>query len=211
MYSTSNIKEFYQPEDLRETLISLAALNIILCEEDWLRYHRYTRNWTENVEMAEIDNGAGDHLYILFTPQATVLKGFDHESPLSPYVREGHKLREGIYDNIPSNLLELLKDVSIQMDDATFCIWHEASDRNWKTGNISFDKDEDDGSGFLFGTILDSAEKFKDWADDYFEMDVPLTIVDKIYKGKVISDEMILILNKDCNLGKVKEELSALY
>ncbi|WP_123042562.1 hypothetical protein [Cohnella candidum] len=37
------------------------------------------------------------------------MKGFDHESPLSPYAQDEHRVWPGIYDNVPSELLSLLE------------------------------------------------------------------------------------------------------
>lgn len=56
-----------------------------ICQDEWLRYHSFVQNWDEGVCMAKIDNGAGDHLIILFSADGSIIKGFDHESELSPY------------------------------------------------------------------------------------------------------------------------------
>ncbi|WP_156123804.1 hypothetical protein [Paenibacillus sp. FSL R7-0273] len=47
--------------------------------------------------MAKIDNGAGDHLIILFSGEGCIIKGFDHESGLSPYAQDEYKVWQGIY------------------------------------------------------------------------------------------------------------------
>ncbi|BFH59492.1 hypothetical protein [Paenibacillus azoreducens] len=59
--------------------------------------------------MAKIDNGAGDHLIMLFSVEGSIIKGFDHESQLSPYAQDEHKVWPGIYDNVPSELLSHLE------------------------------------------------------------------------------------------------------
>ncbi len=35
--------------------------------------------------MAGWDNGEGDDLLLLFAPEGALIRGFDHESPMSPY------------------------------------------------------------------------------------------------------------------------------
>ncbi len=45
---------------LRERMRRLAALDLIMCKEDWLCVHHYMPDWSEGVEVGKIDNGAGD-------------------------------------------------------------------------------------------------------------------------------------------------------
>jgi len=210
MNSTFNLEEFSQPTSLKEILISLAALNIVLCSEDWLRYHRYTKNWSENIDLAEIDNGSGDNMYILFTDKGVLIKGFDHESDVSPHARDEFAVWPGIYETLPEHFMKLLNDVSLRKEDVTFCIWREISDTDWKQGNVMFENGEVDGSGYLLSSICNSPEIFKEWADDYFETDLPLDIIESVYNKNKLSDEMILALNKDCEIEKIKHELEKL-
>ncbi|WP_261300549.1 hypothetical protein [Paenibacillus andongensis] len=49
------------PIILKKLMKIQASLNIILCEDEWLRYHRFVQDWDEGVCMAKIDNGAGFH------------------------------------------------------------------------------------------------------------------------------------------------------
>lgn len=58
------------PTMLQKLMKIQASLNIILCQEEWLRYHSYVQDWNEGVSMAKIDNGSGDHLFILFSLKA---------------------------------------------------------------------------------------------------------------------------------------------
>lgn len=67
---------------LHERMRVLAALDIILSEEAWLRVHRYHFNiFQPDMAWGSVDNGAGDHLHVLFAKTGTLIKGFDHESP----------------------------------------------------------------------------------------------------------------------------------
>ncbi|MFF2091219.1 hypothetical protein [Paenibacillus sp. NPDC058174] len=200
-----------EPIILKKLMRVQAALNIILCQDEWLRYHSFVPDWDEGVSMAKIDNGAGDHLLILFSSAGCIIKGFDHESELSPYAQDEHKVWQGIYDDTPKKLLSLLNGDAIEQDDATFCIWREASDTNWHKGKVEVPEGASDGSDFLIGCIYHTPEDFAEFARGYFELSLSLDIVAKIYEDVPITAEMIKMLNPDCDVKEVLQELESLH
>lgn len=64
------------------------------------------------------------------------MKGFDHESELSPYARPEYDVHPGIYDQTPTLLLALLEDEALEKEDVTFCIWRETTDTKWRMGDV---------------------------------------------------------------------------
>ncbi|MDI4645865.1 hypothetical protein [Cohnella hashimotonis] len=199
-----------EPAILKKQLKIQAALNTIVCQEDWLRYHSFDQDWAEDVSMAKIDNGAGDRMYILFSPDGCILKGFDHESELSPYAQDEHRVFDGIYDDVPAQLLSLLDDDAMEKDVVTFCIWRESSESNWRKGKVAITEGESDGSQFLVGCIFQTPEDFVEFAEGYFELSLPLDIVVKIYDGASITGDMIKALNPDRDVKEVLYELKSL-
>lgn len=198
-----------EPESLKKLMIAQAALNTILCETKWLRYHSFVQEWDEGVCMAKINNGAGDHLIMLFSVEGSIIKGFDHESPLSPYAQDEHKVWPGIYDNVPNELLSLLEHEGIEKEDVTFCMWRKNSDSSWQKGKVKMPKGADDGSAFLIGAIYRTPEEFVQFAKDYYELALPVEVVEKVYEGIPITMEMIQILNPDCAAEEVYRELES--
>ena len=209
-FTSKTIEGFYTIEELRKTLLILARLNVILCDDDWLRYHKYNCGWSEKEELAEIDDGSGNNMFILFSENGCVVKGFDHESPISPHAQDVYKVWDGMYEGLPNHFDELISDESIEKEDVTFCFWREYGDSVWSKGEVEFPKGEDDGSGFLLGTIHPNAEKFKDWAEEYYEVDIPLGPLSEVYRNEPITEEIILKINPDGDLETVKRELEAL-
>ncbi|CAI6079345.1 hypothetical protein [Cohnella sp. JJ-181] len=198
------------PIILKKLMKIQAALNIILCREEWLRYHSFVQDGNEGVSLAKIDNGAGDHLILLFSPEGSIIKGFDHESELSPYAQDEHKVLPGIYDDVPKELLALLEDDAMEIDDATFCIWRKNNDANWHKGKVEIPNGENDGSDFLVGCIFHTPEDFVEFAIGYFELSPSLEVVAKIYDEFPITEEMIHHLNPDCDVKEVLQELERL-
>ncbi|WP_419886539.1 hypothetical protein [Paenibacillus sp. B-A-8] len=199
-----------EPEKLKKLLKILSSLNIVLCTEEWLRYHRFVSEFDKNVSLASIDNGSGDDLFIIFAPQGTIIKGFDHESEISPYARDEHEVWPGIYEEVPTSLLSFLEDEAINKDDVTFCFWRENNDLTWQKGKVEIPAGAEDGSDFLLETIFGTAEDFVEFAEGYFEITLPLEIIAKVYEGAAITKEMIEALNPDGDVEKILRELTEL-
>lgn len=193
----SRLQMLPEPERLRELMSIQAALSIVLCPEEWLRYHRFDPAWSDHVSLAQIDNGAGDHLYMLFSPQGTLFKGFDHESELSPHAQEEYAVWPGIYEQVPDSLGSLLTDEALEQEEVTFCIWREAGEAEWQKGDVDIPAGADDGSDFLLGTIYQTATDFVDFAKGYFEVSLPLGVVTQLYEGAPITTDMISKLNPE--------------
>jgi hypothetical protein len=198
-----------EPGLLRKQMIIQAALDTILCEEDYLRYHSFDPSWSPNVSLAKIDNGAGDHLFILFAPEGAMLKGFDHESELSPYANDEEETDPGIYEKVPSVLVHLLEDAALERDVVTFCIWRETGDTSWKKGNAEV-SEQVDGSSFLIGAIFQTAEDYVEFAEGYYEQELPIAIISQIYQGHPITAEMIQTLNPERDVEEALNELALL-
>ncbi|WP_313639654.1 hypothetical protein [Paenibacillus sp.] len=199
-----------EPKILKELMKILASLNIVCCPEEWLRYHSFIPESDDNVSIASIDNGSGDHLFIIFAPQGTIIKGFDHESEVSPYAQDEHEVWPGIYEEVPTSLLSLLEDEAIAKEDVTFCFWYENNDSMWQQGKVEIPDGAEDGSDFLIGTIFRTAEDFVEFAEGYFELTLPIEIVAKIYEGEAITREMIKAINPDSDVEKVFQELEGI-
>lgn len=149
-------------------------------------------------------------MFIIFAPQGTIIKGFDHESEVSPYAQDEHEVWPGIYEEVPTSLLSLLEDEAIAKEDVTFCFWYENNDSMWQQGKVEIPDGAEDGSDFLIGTIFRTAEDFVEFAEGYFELTLPIEIVAKIYEGAAITREMIKAINPDSDVEKVFQELEGI-
>jgi len=97
---------------LRAHCQSLAMLEAILSPEWEDRYHSFASDWSETEEMASMSNGAGDEYSIVFSPAGAYIRGFAHESAMSPYVKDGPW--PGVIDEVPED-----EEVPVQ-DDFTW-------------------------------------------------------------------------------------------
>lgn len=204
-------------DSLRKRMRILAALDIIFSEKEWLRVHHYEAELQPSVAWGSIDNGAGDHLHVLFTDSGTLIKGFDHESPLSPHAREDGEIYPGMYDEVPEALMAVLRDQeeTWDLEDVTFCLWQEGNDLPWKVGNwiqlAMTEEDEADARGgaeFLLGYLEKNSEDYVDWAKGYYDLqNLPLEAVAEVYEEKPVTASLIKQLCPERDVAAALDEL----
>lgn len=179
---------------LRATLNVLTALDIVMLpqEDAWLRLHHRV-GWPDpTVAVYHIDNGGGDHLFLVFTPDGCILKGFDHESPLSAHAREEYAIWPGIYDDTPPALLAVLDDPMFEREDVTFCLWQSTGEGQWRQGDV--ENSNEDGCDFLLVYLNGTAESYREWAESYYDAKLPLHALKAVYEGAPITAALIAAL-----------------
>ncbi|WP_417761483.1 hypothetical protein [Shewanella sp.] len=158
-------------KQLIAALKACATLDIALCEEAHIRSFAYQADWQPGIDIATYDNGGGDNLLIIIKGDAILIKGFDHESEVSPYAQEEYGIWPGIYDGAPAELLAMLDNDAFERDDVTFCFWRTTNTGTWQQGPVEFPNNEDDGSNWLLAAIRTTAKEFIDYATYYYQDD----------------------------------------
>lgn len=199
---------------LREHCRSLAVLEAILSPEWADRYHSFDRHWSENELMASMRNGSGDEYSIVFSPVGAYVRGFDHESPMSPYAEDGPW--PGVLDEVPDIFQSYIEEPAFSDEDGvpviTACIWRETGDDVWKTGTIDFPDrgmEDPDGAGRLFHLLVDrSPEAFQQWTEDYYEVPVDLEAVRHVFSSRPLTEDVVSALNSEIVLADLAEDLA---
>ena len=157
------------PPQIRHAMRCAAECDSIVTSEDWLRAFWYEENWADGISMAKYDNGAGDHVFVFFSEDgSTIIKGFDHESGVSPHARDEYEVWPGIYDGVPSSLMNLLQDASVEHEEVTFCCW-SVDGNTWVIGSAEIPANLDEGSSWLLDMVQMNAEEFIEWGMSYYE------------------------------------------
>jgi len=91
---------------------SLAVLDAIMSAEREDRYFSYDTEFGPGQALASMRNGSGDEYSITFTGDGAFLRGFDHESPLSPFSRTPPALWPGILTGLPAELAAVAQAVA---------------------------------------------------------------------------------------------------
>ena len=198
-------------DKLKDILVSQSALDIMMLNDKhrWFRLINYYKNRSNAIDIAKIDNGLGDHLYLVFADEGAIIKGYNQESIMSPYANDEVRIAEGIYDYVPSELMILLDD-SEEFQDVTFCLWRKQSDGFWSKGDIIVPidyKDGDDGEYCLLKNILIDAENWLEWAKTYYKdqsINIDIADVKKVYDQQLITKEVLGRISPNSDFPGIK-------
>lgn len=200
------------PDVLRDHCRALAVLDAILCPEWPDRYFSFDAAWAPTEQLATMRNGSGDEYTVTFTPAGAYLRGFDHESPMSPYAED--RVWPGILEDVPSPLRACAEEPAFTDDDiptVTAALWRLVTDDHWHTGTIDFPPGhpDPDGADWLFRSLTDrSAEAYVEFATDYYEMPVDPAAVRHILGLRPLTTEVIRTLNPDLTLADLTDDLA---
>lgn len=124
--------------ELRLALKASATLDIEVCDEEFLRCFTYTENWAPGFDVATYENGGGDDIIFVIQGDSILIKGFDHESEVSPHAQDEYGVWPGMYEGAPHDLLSVLDDDTFEVEDVTFCYWRlEIGD--WRTRSLGLE------------------------------------------------------------------------
>jgi hypothetical protein len=127
--------------------------------------------------MASMRNGQGDAWFCVFSNEGAFLKGFDHESPMSPWNLEPSQVWRGVLDGVPESFKPFATEPAFSMADTTFCIWCGHQDDAWHTGHIQYPEGDDpDGSKWMLSILDGDPENYKSWAESYYERSLNLDL-----------------------------------
>lgn len=192
------------PARLRTHLRALAVLDATIGDDPRFCHYTFAIAWGPGEEAALMDNGSGDDFSVLFTSAGVLIRGFDHESEMSPYGTDDEEVWPGVIDEVPAALRPLLDepaffDEGIDVPRVTVCLWWEPGDTAWRTGSaIAYPagSEDPDGSGFLFHLLTDrSPEAVRAHFEDYYERPVPLEAVRHVLAGHPVTQATTRALN----------------
>lgn len=194
----------------------MAMLDAILCPEWADRWHSYDARWSASeeqpLEMASMRNGSGDAYSIVFSPAGAYARGFDHESPMSPYVDDA--LWPGVLDDVPPVFRPFVEEPSFADESGvplvTACLWRETSDSAWRTGDIDFPEDGEtaDGADYVFQLLVaGTPDAYLEWAEDYYEVSLDPDAVRHVYGLRPLTAEVVAALNPEIVLADLAEDV----
>lgn len=123
------------------------------------RCHLYDTEWAPGEQLASMEDGAGNEYAVVFTAAGAYVRGFDHESPMSPYANDDAEPWPGVLDSVPDVFRECVEEPAFSDEFGTpyvtVCLWREHGDTVWRHGDIAFpDGDPDpDGADWLFALL----------------------------------------------------------
>lgn len=191
---------------------AMAMLDAILSPEWEFRYYSFNSKWSATEEMASMRDGSGAEYSIVFSPAGAFARGFDHDSPMSPYRAEPSALWPGLLDSMPATFQSCAQEAAFQdMDSilaATVCFWREQADSAWVCGAVEIPQGGDDGADHLFGLLVDGRpEGYREFAQSYYEVAVDLGAVAHIFGLGPLTDEIVAALNPGLGLADLAADI----
>lgn len=195
-------------DGLRKLSQSLAMLDAIMCPEWENRYYSFNSKWNEGEMMASMRNGSGDEYFILFNSHGAIMKGFDHESAMSPWSAEEEKLWPGILDEVPDEFPSFLSEPAFSIQETTFCIWRRYVDSSWQVGRIDYpDETDPDGSENMLSILDGQASTYQEFAEWYYEESLNPDAIERIYRHEPLTSEIVAQLNDEITLESLTADI----
>lgn len=191
MISTKDLSSMLPPKQLQKICKAIAAMELIMWEEeDDYRYYSYNSHWDDGEEVFEMNNGEGQRMLVLFSAHGCVISGIDSEHG---YAEGKHRSIENLTDGLPDVFHEFIYGEPVKSLGTTFCIW-SLDNGAWTVGKID---DYDDGSEEMLALFDGNPQKYVEFAEEYYEKEIPVEMVSNIYEGTTITKEMVLALNDE--------------
>ncbi len=195
-------------ESLKKLSQSLAMLDAILSPDWEYRYYSFNSKWSENEMMASMRDGSGDDYFIFFNSQGSIIKGFAHESSMSPFVNEPIKVWKGILEKVPVEFKDFLSEPAFSLESTTFCIWRRFADSNWQIGEIVYPEENNpDGMDELLAILDGNPLTYKKWVEYYFGKEISLSSVENIYQHEPLTNEILKGLNENISIEDLEEDI----
>jgi hypothetical protein len=199
--STRDLSGLPEPITLERLVRALAMLDAIMSPDWQYRYFLYNPHWGDPLDerMASLDNGSGDNYFLVFSKAGAFLKGFDHESEMTPWAFDPIRIWPGVLSGVPEEFQTYLTEPAFDMESTTFCIWRRPGDHFWQRGEIEFPDltDDPDGSQSLLWMLDGNPSTYVKFAKDYYEKEVSLDSVQAIYGLAPLRPDIIAALNSE--------------
>ncbi|MGB7348183.1 MAG: hypothetical protein WBD20_28420 [Pirellulaceae bacterium] len=197
-------------DELRIHMQRLSAVTAIFSVEMGEPRFIFNPRWRKRQQVAMNINGCGDELYIHFLERGCFVKGFAHESEMTPYKRSDHSIWPGVLDSVPTAFDCSLREPAFDPAATTFAIWRLASDSNWCTGKVNFPpNDYKDGSADLLAPLTFTASGFTQWLAENYETDVDADIIQSVFDGQPLSVSQMSKLNPSSPLHAIRDAVRA--
>jgi hypothetical protein len=207
--STRNLAAIPKPARLRELMRALALLDAIL-EPEWeSRGYSFDAAWGSE-QLGSWRDGSGDWFLVWFAgPDSAVIKGFGHESEMTPFKRRDETPWPGLFDGLPDDLSYARDMREFPPEEVTYCIWHPEGGE-WTIGPVRFPEGiEDPDASELHLRLLDNnPDSYVKLIKEEWEgpLDIETAAVRAIYGGEKLNWDIVSRINRKADPQLVVRE-----
>jgi hypothetical protein len=175
---------------MKERLRAFAMLDVILAPD--MRMFEFHRKWAKGEVVGAYKDGEGNELFVWFTKDGTVLRGFDHELPHNADAFKG----------LPRKLEAAATEPAFG-EEVTFVCWATSKEGDWTAGKSP----SKDGSKELLAPF---GRNFTKWAAEAYGVELDGGALDRIWRGLPLDRIAIAKLNPDYDEKAIKAEAKIL-
>lgn len=193
--------------DLIRRAKALAALDLIMSPEWDSRYYSFNCAWSAREQMASMRDGCGDEWWMVFHSDGwAALKGLGHES--QAWSKGGESLSTALQQTFPPELAAFAREPAFRWDATSFAAFCLPANSLWVCARSrTHFSSLDGGEGDLLSLLSGSPRDYADFASDYYELDVPVEIVQQVFSLAPITEGVIAALNPDTDFSTIETEL----
>ena len=193
MISTKDLSGLPNAERLKNFCKGLAALDIIMVEEEWsfIRHYTYNPAWRKGKEAFFATDGSDQSMIVMFAPEGCVINGVDSE--LYDWEKKLPRI-EDLTDGMPPALQKLMGSREVKKMKSTFCVWTEDG-TTWNCNPM----DGEDASKDLLTTIDGNPQTYVKYGKWFYPADLPLEAVRQLADGGPVTKELVVALNPKRN------------
>jgi hypothetical protein len=201
-------------ETLRRRCQGLAALDAVLCPDQRFRVYSFTAD-SPSGGVAEMRDGMGGEYSIYFCEVGVIARGFDHESPMSPYRSAPPELWPRLALAVPSEFADILSRRVVEGADvplATVIFWNHSEVGRWATGDMVVPEEEvedADGAEALFAQLIEEQpDAFVEFVEDYYEVQLDPAWVKRFLDHEEVSLREVAEINSEATVEDLADEFT---
>ncbi len=205
MASAKLLAELPHPELMRDRLRMMNLLDAIMAPDT--RSFEWHPKWGRGEQLAAFKDGEGNFFFAWFSPRGAVLRGFDHDSAMSPFRHEPPSPWPGLFDGLPASLGYVLEEPAFVQEEVTFCLWNVGD--GWQAGRVQRPPGKKaDGADWLLGCFR---KRFRDWAETHYHSKLEGAALTKLWWGReALTTADVRALNPEADLKAVRAEAKLL-
>ncbi|MFT3711599.1 MAG: hypothetical protein QM817_28515 [Archangium sp.] len=192
------------PELMERRLRCFTMVDAIVNPE--FRAFEWHPKWGRGQRMGAFKDGSGNFFFAWFCKAGAVIRGFDHESVMSPFQSDPPVEWPALFEGLPSALAYAKSEPAFALEEITFACWAKGAEGDWASSkSVKFPRRSADADGSK--ELLKCFQpNFARWAAEYYGDAVHAKSLKAIWDDEPITRAMLDAMNPEHELAMVKEE-----
>lgn len=172
----------------------LALMDAAISPEWEYRYFSFNCNWDGHGTemMASMSDGQGAEYFLHFTCEGVAGKVLNGTT----LVNASEHLNE-----VPENFRAFKNEPAFSNDRASLFFWRHANQSAWHASPNTLKNYP------LLGFLTGGAATYRDFAKEYYEIDIDINIVERIFETLTLTAEQLTTLNPEISIDDLREDL----